>query len=86
MKSYAIGLLSVVGLAVGLVGASVTGQSGEDTVEAHVAAARAAAGHEHTAGLNLCAAPAQTPTPQPGQPPAAQPQGPPTVLSGMLSQ
>jgi metallo-beta-lactamase class B len=77
MKSYAIGLLSVVGLVVGLGGARVTGQAGEDTVMAHVAAAKVAAGHEHTAVFHLCAAPAPTPTPQPDQPPAAQPHSPP---------
>jgi metallo-beta-lactamase class B len=77
MKSYAIGLLSAVGLAAGLGGASAIGQTGRDTVEAHVAAAKAAAGQEHTALFDLCDAPAPTPapvpTPQAGQPPAAQP-------------
>jgi metallo-beta-lactamase class B len=59
--------------------ASVFGQAA-DSVEAHVAAAKAAAGQEHTAVFNsLCAAPAPAPAaaPQRGQPPAAQPQRPP---------
>ena len=66
MNTYLIGLLSAAGLAAGLGGASVSGQTGADSVEAHVAAAKAAAGKEHTALLNLCGGPA---------PPAAQ--GPP---------
>ena len=77
MRSYALGLLSAVGLAAGLGSGSLIGQTGADTVEAHVAAAKAAAGQEHTALLNLCDAPAPAPTPQAGQAPAAQPQGPP---------
>ena len=77
MRSYAIGLLSAVGLAAGLGSGSVIGQTAADTAEAHVAAAKAAAGQEHTALLNLCDAPAPAPTPRAGQPPAAQPQGPP---------
>ena len=66
MNTYLVGLLSAAGLAAGLGGALVSGQSGADSVEAHVAAAKAAAGKEHTALLNLCDVPA---------PPAAQ--GPP---------
>lgn len=66
MNAYLIGLLSAAGLAAGLGGARMSGQTGADSVEAHVAAAKAAAGKEHTALLNLCEAPA---------PPAAQ--GPP---------
>ena len=66
MNTYLIGLLSAAGLAAGLGSASVSGQTGADSVEAHVAAAKAAAGKEHTALLDLCDAPA---------PPAAQ--GPP---------
>ena len=66
MNAYLIGLLSAAGLAAGLGGASASGQTSADSVEAHVAAAKAAAGKEHTALLNLCGGPA---------PPAAQ--GPP---------
>ena len=75
MNSYAIGLLSAVGLAAGLGGASALGQVGADTVDAHVAAAKAAAGQEHAALLNLCDAPAPTPPAQAR--PATRPQGPP---------
>ena len=67
-------------VALGLATMHVSAQAGADSVEAHVAAARAAAGQQHTAVFNsLCAAPA---TPAPAQPargaqPAARPQGPP---------
>lgn len=79
LKRYSAGLL--LASALGLAGATVLGQAA-DSVEAHVAAAKAAAGQEHTATFNsLCAAPAPTPVPaaapQRGQPPATQPQGPP---------
>ena len=67
------------GLIIALAGASVLGQSNADSVEAHVAAAKAAAGQEHTAVFNsLCAAPA--PVPQQAQQPATPrpaPAGPP---------
>jgi metallo-beta-lactamase class B len=66
MNKYLIALLSAAGLAAGLGGAKVSGQNGADSVEAHLAAAKAAAGKEHTALLDLCGGPA---------PPAAQ--GPP---------
>ena len=56
-----LGLLSAAGLAAGLRGAGVSGRTGADSVEAHVAAARAAAGKEHAALLNLCNAPAPAP-------------------------
>jgi metallo-beta-lactamase class B len=66
------------GLVIGLAGANVLGQSGANTAEAHVAAAKAAAGQEHTAVFNnLCNPPAPAPAPQRGQQPAPQPQGPP---------
>ena len=78
LTSYSIGLLSALGLIIGLAGANVLGQARADSVEAHVAAARAAAGKEHTAVFDsLCAAPAPAPAPQQARPPAAQPQGPP---------
>jgi metallo-beta-lactamase class B len=77
LKSYSVGLLSALGL-IALAGASVVGQSKADSVDAHVTAARTAAGREHTAVFNtLCAAPAPTPPPQQAQQPATQPQGPP---------
>ena len=76
-KAYSLGLLSALGL-IALAGASVVGQSKADSIEAHVTAARTAAGRDHTAVFNtLCAAPAPTPAPQQAQPPATQPQGPP---------
>ena len=78
LKSYSAGLLLATGLSIVLAAASVLGQSGADSVEAHVAAAKAAAGQEHTAIFNsLCAAPAPAPAPQQVQQPATQPQGPP---------
>ena len=77
MKSCPLVLLSAVSLAVALGGASVIGQAGKETVEAHVAAAKAAARQEHISLLNLCEAPSPTPASQPAQPAAAQPQGPP---------
>jgi len=65
-----------------MAGPSAFGQAPADSVEAHVAAAKTAAGQEHTAVFNsLCAAPAPAPAPaaapQRGQQPATQPQGPP---------
>ena len=63
-----------------LVGARVGGQSGVESVEAHVAAAKVAAGREHTAVFNsLCAATAPVAVAQTAQapPPPAQSQGPP---------
>ena len=87
MKARHAGPVWTTGLAISLAGAlagaRILGQA-VDSVEAHVAAAKAAAGQEHTSVFNsLCAAPAPTPAPaaapQPAQPPAAprQPQGPP---------
>ncbi len=77
MKSPAIGLLLAVGLAAALGSARVITQPGADTVEAHVAAAKAAAGQEHTALLGLCDAPTPAPAPRASQSPAAQRKGPP---------
>ena len=61
MNAHLIGLLSAAGLAAALCGATVRGQTGAGSVDAHVAAATAAAGKEHTALLNLCEAPAPPP-------------------------
>ncbi len=59
MKTHVISLVSAAGLAAGLCGAIVRGQTGAESVDSHVAAATAAAGKAHTALLNLCeAAPA----------------------------
>jgi metallo-beta-lactamase class B len=74
MKPYRLSALLALALAVGL---AVGGEAGQDknSVDAHVAAARAAAGQEHL-GLfdRVCAAPAPAPAAQAG---AAPPQGPP---------
>ena len=48
MKVHLLGLLSAVALATGLGSANVIAQSRADTVEAHVAAAKAAAGTDYT--------------------------------------
>jgi metallo-beta-lactamase class B len=84
MKSHLGGWLSAVGvavvLAIALGSTTLIGQGGRDSVDSHLAAARAAAGQEHV-GLfdRLCTAPA--PPPATAAPPAprapAQPAGPP---------
>jgi metallo-beta-lactamase class B len=70
MKSYAIAVVLAVGLAAGSIGARLVAQSSADTVEAHVAAAKAAAGTDHP-GLftSLCSASSIQPSaaPQRGQ-------------------
>jgi metallo-beta-lactamase class B len=80
LKSYLIGLVIAASPGFWLSTANVLGQS-TDSVEKHVAAAKAAAGTDHTEVFNnLCSAPAPAPTQPPGQqprPPAARPQGPP---------
>lgn len=77
LTSYSVGLLSALGL-VGLAGVNIVGQSRADSADAHVAAARTAAGREHTAVFeSLCTAPAPAPASASPQQPAAQPQGPP---------
>jgi metallo-beta-lactamase class B len=58
MRSMASALMLAVGLAVALTCTVARGQSAGDTVEAHVAAARAAAGPEQIGPINLCNAPA----------------------------
>src|SRR2546430_962999 len=65
-------------LASGLLGA-VTGfsQSGKEKPESHVAAAKAAAGQEHTALFALCSAPEPVAPAERGQRGVGQPQGPP---------
>src|SRR6266576_1452182 len=74
-KPYPVRQLLTTGFIVALAGAGVLGQSSADSVEAHVAAAKAAAGQEHTAVFNsLCAAPALAPAPAPQQ--AQQPATP----------
>ena len=62
MKPFTIGLLVATGL---IASTNATGQSAGDTVQAHVAAAKAAAGQEHVALFNtLCAEPAPVAAPQ----------------------
>jgi metallo-beta-lactamase class B len=66
MKSNAIAWLSLLGLAAGASGARAIAQSSADTSEAHVAAAKAAAGTYHP-GLfaSLCSASSIQPAPAP---------------------
>jgi metallo-beta-lactamase class B len=71
MKSYAIALSLL------LTGGAVIGQTGKESVEAHVAAAKAAAGQEHSSILNLCSVPEPPAVAPQGQRAAAQSQGPP---------
>src|SRR5262245_55507539 len=71
-------VLSAVGLTVALSGAHVMGQQAEDTADAHVAAARAAAAQDHVGLFNLlCTAPQSKPATRPGGPPLPQTQTPP---------
>src|SRR5262245_43434732 len=80
LKIYTVGIASAIVVIVGLGAANVLGQA-KDSAEAHVAAAKAAAGQEHTEVFNsLCtapAAPAPAPAARQGGAPPAQPQGPP---------
>src|SRR5262249_61101606 len=71
MKSYAIALSLL------LTTGAVAGQSGKDTADTHVVAAKAAARQENTSLLNLCSAPEPVPPAEQGQRAAAQPPGPP---------
>jgi metallo-beta-lactamase class B len=79
MKSCASALLWAVGLAAGLGVPAVGAQSGPDVVEAHIAAARTAAGSNHPGLFNSLCSPTSirpAPAPQRGQPPAATAQRP----------
>ena len=83
VKSYVIALMAAVGLSLGPLTAIVFGQSTANTVDAHVAAAKAAAGTDHVSVFNsLCmatqerasaqaapAAPAAAPRPAAAPPP-----------------
>jgi metallo-beta-lactamase class B len=85
-QAHTVATLSAAALAAGIAATTLSGQTPTpNAVDAHVAAAKAAAGTEHTAVFNgLCAAPAQTPAPtqapargrgavpQQGPPPRAQ--------------
>ena len=66
MKSYAITLLSALGLAAGRGGALAATQSVADTVQAHVAAAKAAAGQDLALFDRLCGEPDRPSAPSPG--------------------
>src|SRR5258705_3555866 len=62
LKSYVIGLIAASGLGFGLLTASALAQATNSSADAHVAAAKAAAGNDHTQEVNnLCAAPAAAP-------------------------
>src|SRR5712691_7735951 len=79
LKTYVIGVIAASGLGFGLLTAKALAQSA-NSVDAHVAAAKAAAGTEHAEVFNsLCTAPAPAPA-QPAQQPAAgaRAQGPPS--------
>src|SRR2546423_4381406 len=78
LKTYVIGVIAASGLGFGLLTAKALAQSA-NSVDAHVAAAKAAAGTEHTEVFNsVCTAPAPAPA-QPAEQPAAgaRAQGPP---------
>jgi len=80
LKRYAIGVIAASGLGFWLLTTSPLAQSANNTVDAHVAAAKAAAGTEHTEVFNsLCTAPAPPPAQPAQQQPAAgaRAQGPP---------
>lgn len=70
MKSYVVGLLSAIALAAGIGGAGLVGQTRAESAAAHMAAAKAAAGQEHT-GLYSVVCPAEMSGPRP--PAAPQP-------------
>jgi len=72
-----VGLASAVAFVLVVGSACAVRQPGRDTVESHVAAAKAAAGGEHLAVLDLCEAPEPDPTP-PDSTPGAKPPGPPS--------
>ena len=74
-SSSSIGL--AVGLAMALAGATALAQSAATSADAHVAAARAAAGQEHTGVFNNLCAPPAPPAATAAPQAAAQPQGPP---------
>jgi metallo-beta-lactamase class B len=64
-------------LSVALLSACAAGQSSGGSVDAHLAAAKAAARNDQTVWLDLCDEPDPEPTPTPQQVEAAAPQAPP---------
>jgi metallo-beta-lactamase class B len=79
MRRHSVTCWGTLGFAIGLCVATASGQSTPDTVDAHVAAAKAAAGQYHIGLFNaVCAAAAQPPVaPQRGQAAAGRGQQPP---------
>src|SRR5258708_9305564 len=81
LKSHVIGLIAASGLGFGLLTVSALAQSTNSSADAHVAAAKAAAATEHTAGAespSLAPPPAaaQPRPPPPPRPPPARPPPP----------
>src|SRR5258705_8301345 len=72
LKSHVIGLIAASGLGFGLLTISARAQSANSSADAHVAAAKAAAGTEHTQGFNKLFA---APPPGPGQTAPKEPAG-----------
>ena len=78
MKTLPVGISLAITVAAGLGAASATAQSPANRVDAHVAAAKAAAGTEFTGLFDRICAPAVPPaTLAAAQPPAPRPAGPP---------
>jgi metallo-beta-lactamase class B len=74
MKHYIVGVASVLGLVIGMSAANAIAQTGADTVDGYVAAARSAAGQDHTFLFNRICTPAQpVAAPQAGAPPSPDP-------------
>jgi metallo-beta-lactamase class B len=79
-RIFAVALMATASLVIAAAAAIAGAQSTADTADAHVAAARKAAGQEHLSVFSsLCSAPAPVPSPAPQGRGAAppQPQGPP---------
>ena len=77
MKRGVLALTLAAGVVGGLAGAGSPAGIDRDTVDAHVAAARAAAGTEFAELFGLCDAPDPIPTPPSGPTPSPPPPGPP---------
>lgn len=78
LKSYSTGVLCAIALTLGVSSASLLGQSASGSVDAHVAAAKAAAGTEHVAVFNsLCTAAEERASAQPNPQRSAAPAPPP---------
>ena len=78
LKSYSVGVLFAAAIALGLSTEKLLGQSPNGSVEAHVAAARAAAGTEHISVFNsLCLATEERASSNPAPRASATPAAPP---------